>query len=29
MGKGIIDWSGQFAALKRDGFHSAVSLETH
>jgi L-ribulose-5-phosphate 3-epimerase len=29
MGKGIIDWSGQFAALKRDGFHFAVSLETH
>ncbi|MGH9516949.1 MAG: sugar phosphate isomerase/epimerase family protein [Terriglobales bacterium] len=29
MGKGIIDWSGQFAALKRDGYHHAVSLETH
>ncbi|HZQ18433.1 MAG TPA: sugar phosphate isomerase/epimerase family protein [Terriglobales bacterium] len=29
MGKGIIDWSGQFAALKRDGYHFAVSLETH
>lgn len=29
MGKGIIDWPGQFAALKRDGFHYAVSLETH
>ncbi len=29
MGKGFIDWSGQFAALKRDGFHFAVSLETH
>lgn len=29
MGKGIIDWSGQFAALKRDGYHYAVSLETH
>lgn len=29
MGKGIIDWSGQFAALKRAGYHYAVSLETH
>ena len=29
MGKGIIDWSGQFAALKRDGYRHAVSLETH
>jgi sugar phosphate isomerase/epimerase len=29
MGKGIIDWAGQFAALKRDGYHRAVSLETH
>ncbi|HEX3105458.1 MAG TPA: sugar phosphate isomerase/epimerase family protein [Terriglobales bacterium] len=29
MGKGLIDWSGQFAALKRDGYHHAVSLETH
>jgi len=29
MGRGIIDWSGQFAALKRDGYHFAVSLETH
>ena len=29
MGKGIIDWVGQFAALKRDGYHHAVSLETH
>jgi len=29
MGKGIIDWSGQFAALKRDGYHHVVSLETH
>ena len=29
MGKGIIDWSGQFAALERDGYHHAVSLETH
>jgi sugar phosphate isomerase/epimerase len=29
MGSGIIDWTGQFAALKRDGYHFAVSLETH
>jgi sugar phosphate isomerase/epimerase len=29
MGGGIIDWAGQFAALKRDGYHYAVSLETH
>jgi sugar phosphate isomerase/epimerase len=29
MGSGAIDWVGQFAALKRDGYHYAVSLETH
>jgi L-ribulose-5-phosphate 3-epimerase len=29
MGAGIIDWPGQFKALKRDGYHFAVSLETH
>ena len=29
MGGGIIDWAGQFKALKRDGYHWAVSLETH
>jgi len=29
MGRGIIDWIGQFRALKNDGFHYAVSLETH
>ena len=29
MGAGAIDWAGQFAALKRDGYHFAVSLETH
>ena len=29
MGRGIIDWPGQFTALKRDGYHLAVSLETH
>jgi sugar phosphate isomerase/epimerase len=29
MGRGIVDWVGQFQALKRDGYHYAVSLETH
>jgi|SRR5579859_1750340 len=29
MGRGMIDWTGQFAALKRDGYRFAVSLETH
>ena len=29
MGTGIVDWLGQFQALKRDGYHFAVSLETH
>lgn len=29
MGRGVINWTGQFAALKRDGYHLAVSLETH
>jgi sugar phosphate isomerase/epimerase len=29
IGSGMIDWKGQFAALKRDGYHYAVSLETH
>lgn len=29
MGGGIIDWAGQFKALKADGYHFAVSLETH
>ena len=29
IGEGIIDWKGQFAALKRDGYHFAASLETH
>jgi sugar phosphate isomerase/epimerase len=29
MGAGIIDWVGQFKALKQDGYHYAVSLETH
>lgn len=29
MGGGMIDWAGQFKALKSDGYHFAVSLETH
>jgi sugar phosphate isomerase/epimerase len=29
VGGGFIDWVGQFQALKRDGYHHAVSLETH
>jgi sugar phosphate isomerase/epimerase len=29
MGGGLIDWAGQFKALKRDGYQFAVSLETH
>jgi L-ribulose-5-phosphate 3-epimerase len=29
MGRGMIDWTGQFGALKRDGYRFAVSLETH
>ncbi len=29
VGGGIIDWVGQFQALHHDGFHYAVSLETH
>jgi len=29
MGGGLIDWAGQFRALKLDGYHFAVSLETH
>ncbi len=29
MGGGLIDWVGQFRALKQDGYHLAVSLETH
>ena len=29
MAGGIIDWAGQFKALKRDGYRFAVSLETH
>ncbi len=29
MGGGLIDWAGQFKALKSDGYRFAVSLETH
>ena len=29
MGKGIIDWTGQFRALQKDGYRGALSLETH
>jgi L-ribulose-5-phosphate 3-epimerase len=29
VGKGIINWKGQFAALNSQGYHFAVSLETH
>jgi len=29
MGGGLIDWVGQFRALKADGYRLAVSLETH
>lgn len=29
MGHGFIDWVGQFGALRQDGYHYAVSLETH
>ena len=29
VGGGIIDWVGQFKAFQRDGYHLAVSLETH
>jgi sugar phosphate isomerase/epimerase len=29
MGGGVIDWVGQFRALKNDGYKHAVSLETH
>ena len=29
MGRGTVDWVGQFRALKRDGYRYAISLETH
>lgn len=29
VGSGLIDWVGQFRALRQDGYHFGVSLETH
>ncbi len=29
VGRGYIDWTAQFRALKQAGYHEAVSLETH
>lgn len=29
VGTGVVDWAAQLAALQRDGYHHAVSLETH
>lgn len=29
VGTGVVDWTEQLRALARDGYHSAVSLETH
>jgi L-ribulose-5-phosphate 3-epimerase len=29
VGAGVVDWVGQFQALAKDGYHYAVSLETH
>ncbi len=29
VGAGVVDWVGQFKAFVRDGYHYAVSLETH
>ena len=29
MGRGVIDWAGQFRALKSDGYRRACTLETH
>ncbi len=29
VGAGVVDWVGQFRALAQDGYHHAVSLETH
>jgi L-ribulose-5-phosphate 3-epimerase len=29
VGTGVVDWVGQFKALKKDGYGFAVSLETH
>ena len=29
VGIGVVDWVGQLRALRKDGYHYAVSLETH
>ena len=29
VGEGVVDWAGQLKALEHDGYHYAVSLETH
>jgi L-ribulose-5-phosphate 3-epimerase len=29
VGKGLVDWPGQLRALKQDGYHYGLSLETH
>ncbi len=29
VGQGVVDWAGQLRALDRDGYHYAISLETH
>ena len=29
MGRGIIDWPGQFSAMIKDGYRGTISLETH
>ncbi len=29
VGGGVVDWVGQFRAFEKDGYHHAVSLETH
>jgi sugar phosphate isomerase/epimerase len=29
LGKGAVDWTGQIAALERDGYRGWISLETH
>jgi sugar phosphate isomerase/epimerase len=29
MGRGLIDWTGQFSALIKDGYRGTASLETH
>lgn len=29
VGTGVVDWVGQLQALRRDGFHFGLSLETH